>query len=301
MDHVRSLSRAFDDLVPVDVLRRGFTFRGRRVSLGSFYNGIYRPAALLGPAALTLTTTAPKLGGARPYEDGYDSETQSFIYHYRTPRTNSDAARHAADADNRALRAAAETAVPLIYFHGVVPGQYTPVAPVFITRDDPARRVVHLEAALPLRDVGDEGLQSDTELRRYATQEVRVRLHQHRFRGMVLHAYGGKCAVCRLRESALLQAAHIIEDRDPTGAAAVVNGIALCAIHHLAYDRNLMGVDPSGVVHIAARLLKEIDGPMLANGLQHFHGERLVLPQRRADRPDPERLELRYETFRAAS
>ena len=35
-----------------------------------------------------------------------------------------------------------------------------------------------------------------------------------------------------------LQAAHIIDDRDPGGAATISNGIALCAIHHLAYDRN---------------------------------------------------------------
>ena len=86
-----------------------------------------------------------------------------------------------------------------------------------------------------------------------------------------------------------------------TGSATVVNGIALCAIHHLAYDRNLMGIDPTGVVHIASRLLDEIDGPMLSNGLQSFHGGRLLLPQRKADRPDPVRLELRYDRFRAAS
>jgi hypothetical protein len=50
----------------------------------------------------------------------------------------------------------------------------------------------------------------------------------------------------------------------------MVNGIALCAIHHPAYDRNLLGIDPGGVVHIARRLLQEADGPMLRNGLQGF-------------------------------
>jgi predicted restriction endonuclease len=39
----------------------------------------------------------------------------------------------------------------------------------------------------------------------------------------------------------------------PEGIAAVVNGLALCAIHHLAFDRNLLGIDPGAVVHIADR------------------------------------------------
>jgi putative restriction endonuclease len=80
----------------------------------------------------------------------------------------------------------------------------------------------------------------------------------------------------------------------------VVNGIAMCAIHHLAYDRNLMGIDPRGVVHIAERLLHEQDGPMLRSGLQGFHGAAILQPRRRSDRPDPDRLGVRYETFRAA-
>jgi putative restriction endonuclease len=301
MDHVRSLSRVFDDIVPVAVLREGFAFEGERVSLGTFFSGIYRPRVMRGPAALTLTTAPPKSGREAPYDDGFDEATQSFIYHYRTAKTDSLEALRAAEADNRALTAAAALTVPLIYFHGIAPGQYTPVAPIFVTRDDADRRVVHLEAALPVQDVGDRGLRSDADLRRYATREARVRLHQHRFRDLVLRAYGGKCAVCSLRESALLQAAHIIDDRDPRGAATVVNGIALCAIHHLAYDRNLLGIDPTGVVHIASRLLDETDGPMLSAGLQSFHHARLLAPKRTADRPDPVRLEIRYERFREAS
>src|SRR5947208_3453492 len=82
------------------------------------------------------------------------------------------------------------------------------------------------------------------------------------------------------------------------GAAWVVNGIALCAIHHLAYDRNLMGIDPDGVVHISRRLLEETDGPMLTTGLQGFHGAPILQPKRADDRPDPELLEIRYERFR---
>jgi putative restriction endonuclease len=107
--------------------------------------------------------------------------------------------------------------------------------------------------------------------------------------------------VCALRERDLVQAAHIVSDPDPEGAATVVNGLALCAIHHLAYDRNLLGIDPAGVVHIAKRLRDERDGPMLREGLQGFHGGAITLPHRTEDQPEPQRLEWRFERFRAAS
>jgi putative restriction endonuclease len=237
----------------------------------------------------------------RPSASSRAATATSCRYHYRAPQSATPQAVRAAEADNHALRAAGELAVPVIYFHGIAPGQYTPVTPVFVTRDDPARRLVELQAGLPVADVTEVGLTSNEDVRRYATREAVVRLHQHRFRTLVLSAYRARCAVCALREAALLQAAHILEDRDPRGAAVVINGIALCAIHHIAYDRNLMGIDPRGVVHISQRLLRETDGPMLRSGLQGFHGAAILQPRRAADRPDPERLEVRFERFSAAA
>ncbi len=98
-----------------------------------------------------------------------------------------------------------------------------------------------------------------------------------------------------------MQAAHILEDTHEQGIAGVVNGLALCAIHHLAYDRNLMGIDPEGVVHIDRRLLEEVDGPMLTTGLQGFHGASILTPRRPAEHPDPDRLAVRFDRFQAAA
>ncbi len=300
-DHVRELSRRYDDIIPVGELRKGFVFRGERVSLGSFYTGIFKPRQMKGPAALCLITAPPKASGRAPYEDGFDEKVNGFVYHYRSAQTNTAQARLTAEADNRALRAAHELQVPVLHFYGVAPGQYTPIAPMFVVADNPSQRRVSLQAAMPLADITQAGLQSGEDLRRYATREARVRLHQHRFRFEVMRAYSGSCAICALREASLVQAAHIIEDHDPRGAATVVNGIALCAIHHLAYDRNVMGIDPTGVVHIATRLLNEIDGPMLRVGLQGFHGEAIRQPRSPRQRPDPDRLEARYESFKASA
>ena len=77
--------------------------------------------------------------------------------------------------------------------------------------------------------------------------------------------------------------------------------LSLCKIHHAAYDANILGVRPDLVVEVAPHLLEEVDGPMLTHGLQGMGGTRLLIPRERVARPDPERLEDRYEQFRAAS
>ncbi len=191
--------------------------------------------------------------------------------------------------------------MPLIYFRGIAPGQYAVVAPIVITAADEVARLVRFHPTLPIADTSERGVVSAPETRRYATREAVYRLHQHRFRAAVLRAYASRCAVCSLREASLLEASHIIEDRDPSGHATVVNGISLCAIHHLAYDRNLMGIDPEGVVHIASRLLREVDGPMLKSGLQEFHGAKILSPRRVDERPDPVRLKVRFTRFERAA
>jgi hypothetical protein len=50
--------------------------------------------------------------------------------------------------------------------------------------------------------------------RRYALREVKAPLHQSSFRDAVLAAYGGRCAISRLPEPRLLDAAHIVMDAD---------------------------------------------------------------------------------------
>jgi len=302
IEHVRALAARYRELVPIAVLREGFPFDGGRVPLATFQSGIFRPAALTGPAALSIYTAPPVPGKPRPYDDDVEpGEGGAFRYHYREARTPSRAARAAAGRDNAALSAAHERQVPVIWFVGHAPGQYQPLAPVFISLDDPVSRVVELQVGLPRADLIPDGAPASADLRRYATAEARVRLHQTRFRHEVMRAYADRCAVCRLREADLLQAAHILGDRHALGQPVVVNGIALCAIHHLAYDRNLMGIAPDGVVHIAHRLLEEVDGPMLRAGLQERHGEGILLPRRHAERPDPERLEIRFGEFEHAA
>jgi putative restriction endonuclease len=292
LDRAALLARQYDELVPRDELLKGFMFQGRRISFGSFYRGIHRPKEMEGPAALVLVTAPPNPRKPPPYEDQIDLDQGLVVYSYRDGSIDSP--------DNRALRAAAAARVPLIYFWGIAPGQYQPVLPVFVVEDSSSEREVLLEVGPSFLDLSPAPPAATEDQRAYRLREVSVRLHQNRFRADVLRAYRDRCAVCRLRERSLVQAAHIIEDPDPKGIAAVINGIALCAIHHLAYDRNLLGIAPNGVVHIGKRLRETTDGPMLTQGLQSFHGTSLNVPARRDDRPDPDRLEIRFSAYQRA-
>jgi putative restriction endonuclease len=285
------LREAYDDLVPRAVLLQGFTFRGRRLSFGSFQRGIHRPKEMRGAAALSLMTAPPVPGKPRPYDDVFEPDGP-VIYHYRAGDID--------QPDNRALRAAHVSQSPLIYFLGIVPGQYMVIAPVFVAHDRPGDRMVVLEVGVPLADTQPGGPISTADTRAYALRQVKVRLHQQRFRFDVLRAYRHRCTICALRERDLVQAAHIVADPSPEGIATVVNGLALCAIHHLAYDRNLLGIDPNGVVHIAKRVRDERDGPMLREGIQGFHGAAILKPRNAADHPDPDRLATRFSVFESS-
>ena len=179
--------------------------------------------------------------------------------------------------------------MPIIYFVGTRPGLVPPGMAGVRDGDDPIARAVTLT---PGRMVGpyDERepvLPDDPIERRYAVRETRVRLHQARFRARVLPAYANQCAICRLKETRLLDAAHIVGDADEKGLPAVSNGLSLCTIHHRAFDEDLVGISPDYEVRVAPRLLEEEDGPML-DLLKKAHAKQIVLPRASANRPDRE-------------
>ena len=75
------------------------------------------------------------------------------------------------------------------------------------------------------------------------------------------------------------------------GAPVVRNGVALCRLHHAAFDRCLIGIKPDCIVEVRSDVLDETDGPMLIHGLQGFHGSTLFVPRSVAQRPDRDLLE----------
>jgi putative restriction endonuclease len=258
---------------------RGYHYGDEHIPLLDRGKGIRNPA--------TFSSTLSIMSGwkANKYSD-YESDDGWVTYHYRDGE----------GGDNTKLVRAWANGDPLVYFRAVREGFYIPYYPIVIAHNDPVTRVVRFPLDQALSFLGDP-LSYDQQKRRYAESIVRNRLHQPIFRARVLHAYSGACTVCDLRHSELLDAAHIIPDTDEHGVAHVTNGLAMCKIHHAAYDRSLMGITPDFEVRIDQQLLDEIDGPMLRHGLQDMHGRPIRLPFSRAARPDRDRLAQKFELF----
>jgi putative restriction endonuclease len=263
-----------------------FEYDDHRLPLMDRQRGIRKPAGM--DAALSIRTVYTEPGRVPPYADA-EGPDGLIRYKYR----GSDPLH----PENRALRRAYLDGLPLIWFVGVEPRQYKPVYPVWIVGDEPKQLqfVIALDQGQRLIRPGDD-VAADT--RRYMETLNRVRLHQPLFRARVLAAYESRCALCRLRHVELLDAAHIIPDGQPNGDPVVPNGLAMCKIHHAAYDRNILGVRPDLVIEIRQDILSEIDGPMLLHGLQEMNGLSLTVPASRRSRPDRDRLEQRYAEFR---
>ena len=198
-----------------------------------------------------------------------------------------------------------EKQIPLIYFHGVVPGKYLAVWPVYIVGDIPGQhtfRVAADDTAYIQKNIvlhkGELVSDIADPRRAYITSIVRKRLHQKGFRERVLQAYREQCACCKLRHIELLDAAHIIADSEPEGEPKVSNGISLCKLHHAAFDSNIIGIRPDYIIEVRKDVLKEKDGPMLQYGLQELHSRKLILPKPVKLYPDPLLLEKRYEGYR---
>jgi putative restriction endonuclease len=291
---VRRLLEIHDQLTAKD-LGVGFTFEGERVPLVNPQRGIFKPQQM--QHLLSIKTVFPKPGARVWYDDQRHVHRQIYdgedTIDYAFMGTDPDA------AENRWLREAMERQVPIIYFLGVSPGRYQAVVPAFIVGWD--ARSAKAQVAF-----GDESAlaatpPADRVERRYALRAVQQRLHQASFRDAVITAYRGRCALSGLPEPLLLDAAHIVMDRDERlGQPIVPNGIPLSKIHHAAFDAQLIGIDLDFRVHVSERLLGQNDGSML-EALKRLHRGALHLPARSQDQPDRERLAHRFELFKAAA
>lgn len=275
--------------IPHEVLARGFNFRGRRVPFLNRAYGIYRAAEVQrGAAALSLNSSYSQ----KRYKD--EETPDGILYRYQDGPIDNHF--------NSWLRNAHALGVPVVYFVGTRPGWYRPEYPAFVERDDPANRTVTIAFGKARGSYDErEWVPIDDAIeRRYVVREVKQRIHQAQFRGAVLPAYSDKCAICSLKETRLLDAAHIIGDVEERGEPIVSNGLSLCTIHHRAYDEHLVGIAPDYCVHVSRGLLEDEDGPMLEL-LKGFQGRQILLPAKRKWQPDVERLAIRFDRFREAN
>jgi len=292
--HVRRLAEIHDHLTARE-LSPGFVFREKRIPLINPRRGIFKPKQMR--FVLSIKTVFPKTGAKVWYDDQREVHRQIF-----EGDETVDYAFMGSDPtapENRWLRDALENRVPFIYFLGIAPGRYQAVVPTFVASWDPSTLKVRIAFGMPGEDT--TATPENALERRYALRAVKQRLHQASFREAVIAAYNGRCALSGLPEPMLLDAAHIVPDKDQRfGQPVISNGLPLSKIHHAAFDAHLIGIDPDYRLHVSHRLLSYNDGPML-EALKRLNGGTIHLPAREKDRPDRDRLALRFEAFKSAA
>lgn len=270
----------YGDTIPRKVFEKGFIYGSTRIPLIG-PQGIFKPKILELP--LTITTSPES-----PYADKF-TDGNYLLYKYRGTDPQ--------HRDNKGLRELMKRKIPLIYLFGVSVGKYLPTWPVYIVGDDQADLTFKVAVGEIIPDMNKTTPDIEA-IRRYLTVQTQYRLHQHRFREEVIAAYQERCTICRLHHPELLDATHIIPDSEPMGEPIVNNGLALCNLHHTAFDRLILGIRPDYVIEIRKDVLEEEDGPMLQYGLQKFDQQKLILPRIAKNFPDPKRLEMRYNKFK---
>lgn len=109
------------------------------------------------------------------------------------------------------------------------------------------------------------------------------------FRQRVLGAYKHRCSMCGIQLE-LIEAAHIVPVASDRGNDDTNNGIALCKLHHAAYDRNLVCFDERYRIEVSDSKVAQLHEINLDGGILKFRNAlrpALILPNDRRDYPKP--------------
>jgi putative restriction endonuclease len=188
--------------------------------------------------------TVSLLHTGRHYADELSAD--GVLYHY--PRTGRPPGRDRSEV--AATKAAGRLRLPLFVVTPGVPASSRNVHKGWIEGwDDDAEVFLVTFAdeppAAPPAEDGTSPFVLQTEVTR-ASRSVVDRPNQQRFKFAVLKLYGPACAVCDLAITELLQAAHLRRKAEG-GSDDPRNGLVLCALHHLAYDRGLWAIEPGSL------------------------------------------------------
>lgn len=288
---LKSQSDIYGEVFPRKILESGFSYKGERVPLLG-PQGIFKPK-IFPIIPLSITTTSNS-----PYDDGKLGGFLSYKYRGIDPLHR----------DNIGLRMAMEQQIPLVYFYSLTPGKYFAMWPVYIiseNRADLSFTVAVDDEKVMFNSFNETQNQlvrepEENYRRSYITTAVKQRLHQKGFRERVIEAYQSCCALCKIKHSELLDAAHIIPDGEIGGEPTVNNGIALCKIHHAAFDNFFFGIRRDYIIEIRKDILEEKDGPMLELGFKGLHNNKIILPKKNSSWPSVQKLEERYQKFKKA-
>lgn len=141
----------------------------------------------------------------------------------------------------------------------------------------------------------DSEIEGDVaESRKYAVVSTKRALRDINFRERVLTAYGHQCAMCGTQLK-LLDAAHILPAVHPDSTDETANGVALCTLHHRAYDNTFVTFDEKFKIWQDGDMASQFKKTGHDGGLDRFEKylrPLLILPPAKADRPAPAFVKL---------
>jgi len=135
-------------------------------------------------------------------------------------------------------------------------------------------------------DINDTQIEAISKKRKVAVVNVRRKIRDNSFKSRVLTCYTNQCAFCSIQLK-LVDAAHIIPVQHD-GTDETSNGIALCALHHRAYDNNLITFNEKYQILFSDKSLQKLKAIGLDGGAEKFVRDlRAVihLPPAISDRP----------------
>jgi len=143
-----------------------------------------------------------------------------------------------------------------------------------------------------LNDVGslsDSDIDALPQQRREVVVTIRRKVREADFRARVLSAYEHKCAMCGM-QLRLVEAAHVVPVADSTSTDDTHNGVALCSVHHDAYDRNFVSFTEAYQIEISRSMEETLRAADRVGGLAAFKKSirpAIILPANRRDHPHP--------------
>ncbi|MBL0143872.1 MAG: HNH endonuclease [Betaproteobacteria bacterium] len=138
-----------------------------------------------------------------------------------------------------------------------------------------------------LDNLAEDQISSLAVKRKTIIQQIVRKYREQSFRRRVLSAYGHRCAMCGLQMD-LLDAAHIVPVTESSSTDETRNGVALCKIHHAAFDRNIVSFSTTYRVELSRYAVDRLAADKLADGLLGFKRNlrtSLLLPSNLNDRP----------------
>lgn len=141
--------------------------------------------------------------------------------------------------------------------------------------------------------VNESEIETVTTSRRTTVFSVKKKIRDNSFKARILTSYNHRCAFCGIQLQ-LIDAAHIVPVQHE-GTDETSNGVALCALHHRAFDRNLVTFNTDYQILANPVQFKKLSDMGMDGGAKKFLDNLravILLPPAINDRPHVEYIKM---------